>query len=255
MTEPRFIEISDLTFSYGSKTLLRDVNVHFHKHAFSVILGINGSGKSTLFKLISGIVKHKQGQITWEDEPIQNFKGKERAKRLGYLPQFYQSIFPYSVEQVMLTGRAAFNRFAPKASDYEKVIQILTDLELLHLKDQDFTTLSGGQQQLIMIGRLLMQDPELLLLDEPTNHLDVYFQHHLMKKLSQYVAKGLTVIAVMHDPTLAYQYANHFYFMLNHKIVSTYNHEPDSELLEKVYGIPFIQVQQNQHEIVLPKRL
>ena len=255
MGDNKFIEITNLTFSYGKNALLDEVNVHFHKNHFSVILGVNGSGKSTLFKLIAGTEKYKHGNILWEGEPLKNFKGQARAKRIGYLPQFYQSVFSYTVEQVMLTGRAAFNRLAPASSDYDRVKKILSDLELLHLKNQDFTTLSGGQQQLVMIGRLLMQDPELLLLDEPTNHLDVYYQHQLMKKLADYVANGLTVIAIMHDPTLAYQYANQFYFMHKNKIVSTPDHAPDAQLLEMVYGIPFISISQNLHDIVLPVRL
>lgn len=255
MKANKILEVKDLSFSYGKNLLLDEINIHFHRNNFSVVLGINGSGKSTLFKLLSGMLKGFSGTIEWEGQDFSSFKGKERAKRIGYLPQFYHSVFPYSVEQVMLTGRAAFNRFTPQASDYDKVTEVLSDLELTHLRDRDFTTLSGGQQQLIMIGRLLMQDPELLLLDEPTNHLDVYYQHHLMKKLTQYVENGLTVIAVMHDPTLAYQYADHFYFMDDNKVVTVNEHSPDPVLLEKVYGIPFINIKHEATEIVLPRRL
>ncbi len=255
MNTDKFLEIKNVSFSYSKQLILDDVNLHFHKNNFSVVLGVNGSGKSTLFKLLSGIQKGFSGIIEWQGKPLSSFKGKERAKRIGYLPQFYHSVFPYSVEQVLLTGRAAFNRFSPKKEDYEKVTQVLLDLELTHLRDKDFTTLSGGQQQLIMIGRLLMQDPELLLLDEPTNHLDVYYQHHLMKKLKGYVAGGLTVIAVMHDPTLAYQYADHFYFMIEKKVESKLDHLPDVNLLEKVYEIPFINLKYDSTEIVLPGKL
>lgn len=255
MQQDKFLEIKNLSFSYGKQPILENVNIHFYRNKFSVILGINGSGKSTLFKLLSDVERGFSGTIEWQGELLGNFKGKERAKRIGYLPQFYQSVFPYSVEQVLLTGRAAFNRFAPKSEDYQKVTQILIDLELTHLRDKDFTTLSGGQQQLIMIGRLLMQDPELLLLDEPTNHLDVYHQHHLMKKLTSYLANGLTIIAIMHDPTLAYQYANHFYFMIDKKIESKPNHLPDTDLLEKVYEIPFFNLNYDSTQIVLPRKL
>ena len=85
-----------------------------------------------------------------------------------------------------------------------RVDQALLDLDIEHLRDRPYTELSGGERQLVMIARILVQAPKVILLDEPTNHLDVYYQSYLMKKLRQLSRQNFTVIAIMHDPNLAF---------------------------------------------------
>lgn len=249
------LDIQGLSFRYGTSSVLKDVHAHFHRQRFSVILGSNGSGKSTLLRIIAGLLSDYSGKIIKEGRDLRTYKGREKASFLGFLPQFYQSVFPYSVEQVLLTGRSAFNRFGPKRSDYERLKTVLQELGIEDLKHKDITRLSGGQQQLVQIGRLLMQEPELLLLDEPTNHLDVYYQNHLMQKLNTFVTQGGTVIAVMHDPTLAYRYAENFFFMHEGQLKSSESHAPDPSLLQEVYGVPFLHLDTEGNRIVLPGKL
>lgn len=247
------IHIEDLHFAYGDKSVLKEVNTVFPENKFSVLLGVNGCGKSTLFKIIAGLLKGHQGNISIFGQDINKLRFKDRAPLIGFLPQFTQSVFSYTVEEILLTGRTAFSGFAPKKEDRESVYKILKELSITRLREKPFTQLSGGEQQIVMIGRLLMQSPKILLLDEPTNHLDVYYQHYLMEKLKNYSKNGFTVITIMHNPTLAFQYADHFCYLHHGNIYTPTNPtEPNVQLLEKVYGMTFVEFVREGKKFMLP---
>lgn len=247
------IDIQNLNFSYADKKVLKNLNISFEENKFSVLLGINGGGKSTLFKIIAGLLKDYQGDISIFGNNMLKMGYKDRAPLIGFLPQFHQSVFSFTVEEVLLTGRTAFSGFSIKKSDKEMALEIMNDLSILDLKDKAINQLSGGQQQITMIGRLLMQKPRILLLDEPTNHLDVYYQHYLMEKLKEYSSQGFTVISIMHNPTLAFQYADHYYYLHDgHAHTAIDPSIPDIELLEAVYNMSFIEINKHGKRFVLP---
>ncbi len=247
------IEIKHMYFSYGKHTVLEDVNAGFCKHKFSVLLGTNGSGKSTLFKSITGLLSGYEGTVLINGQQTRNLSHKQKAALVGFLPQFYQTVFPFTVEDILLTGRAAFSGFSPTKEDRQMVGKVLNELDIAHLRKKLFTHLSGGEQQMVMMGRLLMQNPEIMILDEPINHLDVYYQHFLMDRLKALTANGHTVIAIMHNPTLAYQFADHFLFMHQKKIISSsHPGQPDLAILRSVYKTNFLNIEHNNLKIVLP---
>lgn len=248
------IHIQNLYFSYTEdKPVLKNLQVGFEENKFSVLLGINGGGKSTLFKIIAGIEKRYEGSITIFGKELKDISYKDRASLIGFLPQFNQSVFSFTVEDILLTGRTAFSKFSVKDEDRKMAQRIIEDLSIRHLKDKEFNLLSGGEQQIVMIGRLLMQNPKILLLDEPTNHLDVYYQHYLMEKLKTYSKSGFTVISIMHNPTLAFQYADHFYYLHGGHVHTPPDPAiPDIDLLEAVYNMSFVQVSKNGKDFVLP---
>lgn len=247
------IDVNNLNFSYTDKEVLKNLKVSFEENKFSVLLGLNGGGKSTLFKIIAGLLKGYEGDIQIFGNEVSSMKYKERAPLIGFLPQFHQSVFSFTVEEVLLTGRTAFSGFSAKQSDREMVLQIMKDLSILHLKDKAINLLSGGEQQIVMIGRLLMQRPKILLLDEPTNHLDVYYQHYLMEKLKNYSSMGFTVVSIMHNPTLAFQYADHYYYLHDGHVHSAKEPSiPDIGLLEAVYNMSFVEIDKKGKRFVLP---
>lgn len=247
------IHINNLRYAYGNKSVLKGVNATFPENKFSVLLGINGGGKSTLFKIIAGLLNNYEGSVRIFDREIDKLRFKDRASLIGFLPQFTQSVFSFTVEEILLTGRTAFSGFSPKKQDKEMAHQILEDLSITHLRNNSFTQLSGGEQQVVMIGRLLMQNPKILLLDEPTNHLDVYYQHYLMEKLKNYSQRNFTVISIMHNPTLAFQYADHFSYMHEGHIHTPSDPSmPDIELLEAVYNMDFVEFTKGCKKFILP---
>ncbi|MBV7530912.1 ABC transporter ATP-binding protein [Chitinophaga sp. sic0106] len=247
------IEVKQLNVSYGKQAILRDVNVGFGERRFSVLLGTNGSGKSTLFKAMTGLLSGYRGTVLVKGKHIGELSHQHKAKQIGFLPQFYQTVFPFTVEDILLTGRAAFSGFSPHRKDKVLVGEVLAELGLERLRNKLFPQLSGGEQQMVMIGRLLMQDPEIIILDEPTNHLDVYYQQFLMNKLKAFVGEGRTVIAIMHNPTLAYQFADDFYFMLDKQVVPACQEAvPELDMLKAVFSTDFLHIPHEEWKIVLP---
>lgn len=248
------IHIEQLNYAYGHKHVLKNIQLEFPAHQFSVILGRNGCGKSTLFKLMAGLEQTTDGQVLYAGRALENIKGKERAALLGFLSQFHKTVFPFLVKDVVITGRAAFSRFRPSKQDWDMVDQALIDLDIEHLKERPYTELSGGERQLVMIARILVQAPKVILLDEPTNHLDVYYQSYLMKKLRQLSRQNFTVIAIMHDPNLAFLFADHLFFMREHEVI-----RPDSKarltdpkFLKSVYDVEFHEAMIQDKTIVIP---
>lgn len=240
------IHIKNLSFAYGKDIILRDVNVSFPEGKLSVILGRNGSGKSTLFNVIAGLEKHYQGSVLIGETERRNWKvGKSNALKLGFLNQFHQTTFPFKVADVILTGRASFSRFSPRREDFEAVDAILEKFNLAHLKHKSYTSLSGGERQLVLLCRVLVQQPDLLLLDEPTNHLDLNYQIAVLETAKELVKEGTTVLCVMHDPNMAYLFGDHFYLMQDNTLVDlqAMNREQVRKVLEQTYELPLISLE------------
>lgn len=250
------INIEKLSYSIQGRTILDNVSLSLAADQFSVILGRNGSGKSTLFNLITGKYPYSSGEIQLQGKERSSIPQKSLAKTIGFLPQFHQSVFPFSVYDVVLTGRAAFYRFGPSREDHEIVEQTLLNMGISHLKEKSYTDLSGGERQLVLISRVMAQGPEILVLDEPTNHLDLHFQTSVLEKLKLYSRSGHTVICIMHDPNMANIYADHTYFIKNQK---AYNskflkaEDLSANIYEELYDTPLMQIPVKDKTIIIPQ--
>lgn len=250
------ITVQGLSFNYGRSRILEDVDASFSKGVFSVLLGRNGSGKSTLFNLMAGLETYKHGSIKLFGKEKKELSFAQCARLIGFLSQFHKTVFSFRVRDVVLTGRAAFSTFSPSKSDIKLVEESIEEMGISHLIDRPYTELSGGEQQLVMIARVLVQDPPLIMLDEPTNHLDIYYQTYVMQKLRELSKKGKTIIAIMHDPNMAMLYADEYHYMKNKKVISRDLGESQNqgEFLNRIYDVPFFSVQIQGKTIVMPKQ-
>lgn len=248
------ISIRDLSFSYGNDVVLQDVSATIETSKLSVILGKNGSGKSTLLRIIAGLLPFKQGEIDLNGIALKKMKLSERAKTFGFLGQKHKAVFPFTVHQVVLTGRAGYVTFVPGASDVSVADNVLAKVGIQHLRDRIYTELSGGEQQLVMIARVLAQEPKILLLDEPTTHLDFCNQIRLLTLLKELTASGLTIIAVLHDPNIAFLYGDDFLFVDQGKLIrSPENTDPwDAEFLKSVYGHALKSIPYASRALIVP---
>jgi iron complex transport system ATP-binding protein len=248
------IQISNLSFGYNGSFVLDNVNIDIEAGKLTFILGQNGSGKSTLLKIFAGLLNAQKGTINLLGNDNSKLSFSERSKLIGFLNQQHNAVFPFSVEDVVLTGRAGFINYIPKESDKTAAIEAIEKVGILHLRNRNYTELSGGEQQLVMIARLLAQNPKILLLDEPTTYLDFSNQSHLLNLLKKLVSEGLTIITVMHDPNLAFMFGDDFLFVKDKKVIRSGESLKawDTEFLKTIYHGKLETIPYNGRAILVP---
>ena len=238
------IRVSDLSFAYGSRQILRDVTFSVNKGDFLAVLGPNGVGKSTLFRCILGILKGYSGLITVNGRDIREMSRREMAACMSYIPQNHGTAFAYSVLDTVLMGTThEVGTFSsPKASQVRLAKDALEQVGIADLAERKFTQLSGGEQQLVMIARALSQQAELLMMDEPTASLDYGNREKILTLLKNLTCSGYTVVLSTHDPQHALSYSSSV-LALHEGTVEACGNTADvltADLLRKLYGIPAV---------------
>lgn len=248
------IRVRNLSFAYNGSYILDNINIDIEAKKLTFILGQNGSGKSTFLKILAGLLNSQNGITNILGYNSSKLTFPERSKLIGFLNQQHKAVFPFSVEDVVLTGRAGFINYIPKNTDKEASIQAMKKVGILHLRNRNYTELSGGEQQMVMIARLIAQSAKILLLDEPTTHLDFSNQSHLLKLLKQLVGEGLTIIAVMHDPNLAFMFGDDFLFVKDKKVIRSGESLKawDTEFLKTIYHGKLESIPYNGRAILVP---
>ncbi|WP_161889450.1 ABC transporter ATP-binding protein [Pontibacter russatus] len=195
------IEAKNLVAGYGRRVLIRNLSFSVPAPAFVAIIGHNGAGKTTLFRAFQQKIAY-QGQLLVQGQDLKRLHHPAEQGLLAYLPQKNTVTFPISVHDLVVMGLFRKKRFFENynAADYALAAQTLQQLQLSHLSDHDFTTLSGGEQQLVWLAQLMLQDAQISLLDEPTQQLDVYYKNQVFRLLQQWVQQhGKTVLCITHD--------------------------------------------------------
>jgi len=250
------ISVNRLSFSYDKENVLEDVSFEITKGKFTIIMGENGSGKSTLLRLISGMLSPSQGEIQINNTSLQKLSMRQKAQVIGFLGQQHQAVFPFTVFDVVMTGRTPYIGIAPKPSDTVFVDEAIEKAGIYHLKNRFYTELSGGEQQLVMIARILAQKPKIMLLDEPISHLDFHNQIRIIKLIKQIAHEGVTVVATMHDPNYAFLFGEDFLFVHHKKVISDPNNEPwNNPLVREIFHDEIELLKYKDKFVVLPKMI
>ncbi|HEU4587067.1 MAG TPA: heme ABC transporter ATP-binding protein [Gemmatimonadales bacterium] len=221
------VELRGVGHSIGSATLLRDVSVSFRPGGFHVILGPNGAGKTTLLRAATGLLRPSAGEVRYGGRPIAGLSLEELARTRAVLSQHSALAFPLPVEDVVLMGRYPHYGRVPSARDRAIVAQALELVGMAAKRDQSYTTLSGGEQQKVQLARVLAQvwgddrpgESRYLFLDEPITGLDIHYQIHLLDVVRNLRAAGCTVVAILHDLNLAFEYGDHFLLLSGGRLV------------------------------------
>ncbi len=195
------VEAHNLVAGYEQRVLIRNLSFYVPSPTFVAIIGHNGAGKTTLFKTFQQQVPY-QGQLKLQGQDLKSIANPTAQGLLSYLPQKNIVSFPIKVHDLVVMGLFRKKRFFENYSseDYTLAASILERLELSHLLDHDFTTLSGGEQQLVWLAQLILQDASICLLDEPTQQLDVYYKKQVFNLLQEWVQQnGKTVLCITHD--------------------------------------------------------
>lgn len=171
------------------------------------IVGPNGAGKSSLLRCVCRVNRPWRGTIQVHGADVWRMAPRDAARRIAVVPQEVPADFPFRVRDVVMMGRAARRRarVAWNPEDRAKVGAALERLDLTHLEERLFATLSGGEKQRVLIARAVAQEPSLVILDEPTNHLDIRHQLEILQLVRDL---GLSVVATLHDLNLAAAFAD-----------------------------------------------
>jgi iron complex transport system ATP-binding protein len=200
------IEVRSATFRYADRAIFQALNVDVLFGETLTILGANGCGKSTLLRCLGGALKLDAGSVRIDGKDLRTFDAAARARKIGFLFQHHQPTFPFTVLEVVLMGRTPhLHPFGgPSAQDQTIAMDTLDEIGLLRLKDRPYTELSGGERQLVLLARALVQRPEVILLDEPTAHLDLTNQVRCLKLIRVLSDKGIAIVMSSHDPSQAF---------------------------------------------------
>ncbi|WP_297475107.1 ABC transporter ATP-binding protein [Thermococcus sp.] len=216
-----------VSFSYGEKKVLKNVEFTAERGELLAIIGPNGAGKSTLLKVMVGILT-PTGKVRLDGRDLIRMKPRERARLITYVPQSSFPEFAFTIEEFVEMG--AYTTRGDVESALKRV-------GLWKRRRERVTNLSGGEYQLALIARALAQGSEVILLDEPTSHLDINHALEVMELLRE-LREEKIVIVVLHDLNLALSYADRL--ILLHRGEKRWEGRSDAleaDVLEDVYGV------------------
>ncbi|MGM9580158.1 MAG: ABC transporter ATP-binding protein [Anaerovibrio sp.] len=232
------IRVDGLDKYLGDKQILHSISMAAQNKEMVGIIGPNGSGKSTLLKCIYRVLKPEDGEIFLGGDSLFALPVQESAKRQAVLAQHHHASFDFKVLDVVLMGRSPYKRILDRytGDDYEKARRYLEFTGMADFAGHSFASLSGGEQQRVMLARALTQEAPCLILDEPTNHLDIRYQLQIMESVRN---MKLTVIAAIHDLNIAAAYCDRLIAIKDGRIIR--EGVPDVLLTEdfifELYGV------------------
>jgi branched-chain amino acid transport system ATP-binding protein len=211
------LEVSDLHASYGAVRALESVSLKVGAGQIACLLGANGAGKSTTLNCISGMVRATRGRVTFEGEDITNCRVEEVVRRgIVQVPEG-REIFPeLSVHDNVLLGAWLYRRDKRVGADVNRVYSLFP--RLAERAQQAAGTLSGGEQQMLMVGRALMARPKLLMFDEPSLGLSPVLVAQVFRIIEQIHASGTAILLVEQNARLALQASSYGYILENGEI-------------------------------------
>jgi branched-chain amino acid transport system ATP-binding protein len=212
------LEVNKIDVFYKSLHVLKEISLHLSENETIGIIGPNGHGKTTLLKTISGLLKPKNGYIKFNDTLISNL-APEKIVNLGviHVPQGAQLWDEMTVEETLLLGAFTDSAWKKREENFEMIYQLFP--KLLEYKNKKCWALSGGERQMVALGRGLMSSTKLLMLDEPTMGLAPNLARELVSKISEIKESGIPIILVEQNVIYAADLSDRMYLIENGEVV------------------------------------
>ncbi len=226
------LEARSLSVDLGRRRALSRVDLSPEPGRLTVIVGPNGAGKTTLVRALAGLLTPAEGAVTLGGAPVARMRGAERARSIAYLPQEGGIAWPLAVSSVIALGRLPHGENPDElpAQGRAAVAEAIRCVGLEGFEDRAATELSGGERARVLLARALATQAPVLLADEPVAALDPRHQLVVLDVLKDHARAGATVVAIMHDLTLAARFADDV-VLLNHGVIRAHG-RPEEVLTE-----------------------
>lgn len=245
------IKINEVCFKYHKNNILQNLSCTLPSGELITVLGANGAGKSTLIKCLNGLNIPQKGEIYIDNVKISEMNIKDISRKISYVPQSFNTVFSLQVLDMVLLGRCPHYRWKDSLKDIELAYGALKLLNIEQLALENFDTLSGGQQQKVIIARAIAQETDIILLDEAISNLDIKHQLDVMEIVQRLVKeKNITVVMIVHDLNIAGRYSDKIMIMDNGNIFK-YGTPEDvltRETINTVYGVE-VEINQVRNKI------
>jgi len=245
------LEVHNLSFSYGTMRVLKDINMKPLPGKITAIIGPNASGKTTLLKCICGILKVTEGSILFDGKEINKIRREELAKHIAYMPQENPAVAFLTVFETVLLGRLHSLSWRVNDEDLKLTLKTLESLGISELSLRFLSEISAGQRQMVYLAQAIVRQPKVLLLDEPTSNLDLQRQLEVLDLIKELTSEmKITTIIALHDLNLAAKYSDEVIALNSGKVYAAGKPESvlSEEMLRAVYGVD---AKVNAHDGVL----
>jgi len=238
------LSIDNITAGYDGREIISGIEFSIERGEFCALLGRNGSGKTTLFKSLCGLIKSYSGSFYVDDVDCTNLNERKRAQYISYIPQRHSKLQGVLVRDVVLMGYNPTLPLlaSPNKSEMAYAENLVMQMELGELADKDFSRLSEGQKQLIILTRTLVQNAPVMLMDEPDSSLDFPNRHSVLAKIRDIIHQQNKVgLVTLHDPNFALEYCDKIVLIANGKLLGELRPKTATEQevlthLSKIYG-------------------
>lgn len=248
------VEVRDVSFRYGSRSVLEGVSFSAEEGEVTAIIGPNGAGKTTLLKMVAGLERPSSGKVLLDGTDVREMSREEVTRIVSYLPQ--ENVIPgiMTVYEVVLLGRIPYLTWRVKNRDLQVVDRVLAELGMEGYAERLANQLSGGERQMVLIAQALVREPRVLLLDEPVSNLDIRNQLEILELVRRVTEeRGVTTVVILHDLNLAARYADRLVVLNRGRVYAsgTPREVLTPDLLPEVYGVEG-RVEVGEHIHVLP---
>lgn len=237
------LEVKDLEFAYKKdKPILCGVSFALGPGDVLCLMGPNGTGKTTMLNCLLGLRKPESGKILLDGTDLSGISARKRSKLLAYVPQASALSFAYEVREAVMMGRVSHLNFGASHSrkDQEIVDAALKKLQISHLAKRNFLELSGGEKQMVLVARAMVQQAKYLLMDEPTASLDYGNQIRVLRTVHMLACEGYGILMTTHNPGHAFLACSKAMLMRDGSVVRS--GDPDetvtTESLTQLYATP-----------------